>query len=56
MEPSRSSATGGKRRGIFGISNPELLVTFVELVGKSPAHQEPGENKDVYSMVSGQNP
>lgn len=31
-------------------------MAFVELLGKTPVHQEPGEDKDVYSMVSGQNP
>lgn len=40
----------------MGISSPELLVAFVELLGKTPVHEEPGEDKDVYSMVSGQNP
>lgn len=45
-----------KKKRHFGISNSELLVAFIELVGKSPEHQEPGEDKDVYSMISGQNP
>lgn len=40
----------------MGISSPELLVAFVELLGKTPVHQEPEEDKDVYSVVSGQNP
>lgn len=40
----------------MSISSSELQVAFVELLGKTPVHQEPGEDKDVYSMVSGQNP
>jgi len=42
----------------FGTSDPELLVAFAELAGKSTACQRPGEEriKMFYSMVSGQNP
>lgn len=40
----------------MGISSSELLVAFVELLGKTPKHQELGEDRDVYSVVSGQNP